>query len=335
MNLNNEPPREEPIQIKRNTLNKRYAKLLIEFELVNQQINETNDEVEVSRLQEKANNLYTKLEKIDLDLKQIDTKSMTPNIRYLSFEQDLPKIDFNEIMESIDQMIREFRRGARGDALLLIQESLAMGGDLCIRRIQERLKQETGDFKHIEIEFSPEGCLDKIGFLNKLADYFNISFAKNPEKFEQEFIKMIIGKICSSLQGGSILFLEVRKWDELTCQADIFKWFITEFWMPLVVCLENISQTYRRVKFIGAIIADTEFSSDSLDLPCFCPQENSVRMLLLPLKNWTVDEIQDWLECYPGLHNPRSIQLANRIYKASKKGFPAMVYTALMREFIR
>lgn len=333
MNLNNQPDRVEPIQVIRKNLNQRYHILVTEFEIVSQQIDETNDEVERSRLTRKSDNIYAELKAIDRELKQIDIKSSSPNIRYLSLEQDLPKIDFNEIMESIDQMIREFRKGAKGDALLLIQESFAMCGDLCIRRIQETLKQETGDFKHIEIEFSPEGYLDKIGFLNKLADYFNIDFTKAPEKFEQDFVKMIIEKICSSIQGGSILFLEVRKWDELPCQEDFFKWFITEFWTPLIVCLENITKTYRHVKFIAAIIADTEFSSDCLDLPCFSPQDNSFRMLSLPLKNWTFEEIQDWLECYPGLHNSRSSQLANRIYKASQKGLPQLVYTALMKEF--
>ncbi|ARV59044.1 hypothetical protein BZZ01_10710 [Nostocales cyanobacterium HT-58-2] len=332
MNLRNTPSRESPIEVKRNALNNRYTNLLYEYELVNKQINETNDEVERSRLQHKAENLYSQLEEVDQELKQIDIKSSNSNLRYLNLEQDILKIDFDEIMESVDGIIRKFRQGARGDVLLLVQESLAMSGDLCIKRIQERLKQETGDFKHIEIEFSPEGCLDKIGFLEKLAEYLNVSFAKQPEKFEQEFIQMILEKICCSLQGGSILFLEVRKWDELPCEEDVFSWFMTHFWMPLVTRLEIVTQTHRRVKFIGAIVADAEFSSNYLDLPCFCPDENSPRMLPLTLRNWTVDEIQDWLECYPGLQNPRSTQLAKRIYRASKNGIPAMVCTALTRE---
>lgn len=331
--MRNFQSRESPIEVRRRILTKRYTNLLNEYELANQQINETNDEVERSRLQHKAENLYSQIEALDQELKQIDLKSINSNLRYLSLEQDLPKIDFDESMELIDQMIRGFRRGARGDALLLVQENLAMAGDLCIKRIQERLGQETGDFKHIEVEFSSEGCLDRVGFLEKLAEYFNVSFTKDPEKFEQEFIKMILEKICGSLQGGSILFLEVRKWDELPCQEDIFNWFIANFWIPLTACLETVTQTHRRVKFIGAIVADTEFPESCLDLPCLCTDDNSPRMLLLPLRAWTVNEIQDWLESYPGLQSPRSTKLAQRIYRASMNGIPAMVYTALIQEF--
>ncbi|ACC83232.1 hypothetical protein [Nostoc punctiforme] len=334
MNVRSEILRESPIEVKRKTLNKRYTDLLNQYTLANQKIDETIEESERYRRQQEADRLYSDLEAVDRKLKQLDKQSINSNRRYLNLEQDIAKIDFEQVMEKIDEIIRGFRRGVRGDALIIVQENLAMAGDLCIKRIQERLGQETGDFKHIEIEFSPEGCLDKVGFLEKLAEYFNASFTKEPEQFEQDCIQLIIEKICGSLQGGSILFMEVRKWDELPCQEDIFQWFITSFWMPLIARLEIVSQTHRRVKFIGAIVADAEFSSSCIDFDYLCLGENPPKMLVLPLQFWTVDEIQEWLECYPGLDNPRSIQLAKRIHRASQKGIPSLVCTALRKEFI-
>jgi hypothetical protein len=57
MNLRNTPSRESPIEVKRKALTSRYTRLSHEYELVNQQNNETNDQVERSRLQQKAENL--------------------------------------------------------------------------------------------------------------------------------------------------------------------------------------------------------------------------------------------------------------------------------------
>lgn len=170
--------------------------------------------------------------------------------------------------------------------------------------------------------------LNEYGWLEQLGRYVGLETSSSPK----ELAKLVIEKLCQSVKSGSTLFLEIRKWDDLPCQEETLAWFMEYFWLPLVNCLNDRTK-YPRVKFIAAIVVDTELSPACFEKKCLC-EETSLRWLKLPLRNWTQEEIQEWLECYPGIGNPRSIKLSERFFKASKQGIPSMVCQALERELM-
>ena len=209
-----------------------------------------------------------------------------------------------------------------------------MAGELCLKEIKKLLNSETGDFKHIEFEFSHTERLDKIGLLDGLAKYLGITFTQDEELDEKEYINTIIQKICHSLQGGSIVFLELRKWHTLPSQEKELFWFVTDFWIPLVKQLDVISQTHRQVKFISVIVTDYKLSSEGLNSLDLCSKENNFKILKLALRKWKVDDIELWLESYQGLTSPISSQCAKSIHRSSE-GIPAIVCNALKQEFLK
>jgi len=211
-----------------------------------------------------------------------------------------------------------------------LQESLSMSGDLCLQRIRDEFKGGTGNFMPYDLEFYSGEALNEYGWLEKLGGYFGLTASSRPE----ELAKSVIDKVCQPLKSGSTVFLEIRKWDDLPCQEETLAWFIEHFWIPLVECL-NDRKRYPRVKFIAVIVVDAELSPACFEKKCLCEIETApFRWRQLPLRNWTQEEIQEWLECYPGIGNPRSINLSQRFFRASRQGIPIMVCQALEKDLL-
>jgi len=317
-----------PDELEIQGLERDYAKLTTKYQSVGIQIegelNEDNKDV----LQARKENTKQAMDAIWIRLEELRRRSRDRGCQYLTFKEDLPQIDFDEVMEEVRVLIRSFRQ-ERGDVLLLLQESLSMSGDLCLRRVREEFKRGTGDFKPYDLEFYSGDDLNEYGWLEQLGRYVGLEASSKPE----ELAKLVIEKLCQSVKSGSTIFLEIRKWDDLPCQEETLAWFMEYFWSPLVDCLDDRTK-YPRVKFIATIVVDDELSSACFKQKCLCEETAPFRWLKLPLRNWTQEEIQEWLECYPGIGNPRSIKLSERFYKASKQGIPSMVCQALEKELM-
>ena len=315
-----------PDELEEQELNKEYAKLVAKYELLGEQIGGELNEDNRETLNIKRETIKRKMNEVWSKLEERRRKTSNRGSQYLTFKENLPQIDFDEVMDEVDKLIKCFRQD-RGDVLLLLQESLSMSGDLCLQRIRDAFKCKTGDFRSYELEFYLGNDLNEYGWLDQLGRYVDLT-GSNPE----ELAKSVIEKLCQSVKSGSIILLEIRKWDDLPCQEETLAWFMEFFWIPLVSRLDNRTK-YPRVKFIAAIIVDTELSPACFEQNCLC-EEIPLRWLKVPLRNWTQAEIQEWLELYPGIGNPRSINLSQRFFKASKQGIPSMVCQALERELM-
>jgi inactive STAND len=318
-----------PDELEIKELEEQYSKLVLKHETIGIQIegelNDDNKDTLESRRQlikRQYTDIWNKLEKLK-------AKSTNHGRQYLTFKEDLPQIDFGDVMDEVNRLIRSFRH-ERGDALLLLQESLLMSGDLCLQRVRAEFKRGTGNFLHHELEFYSGHSLNEYGWLEQLGEYLGSLNHKTPE----ELAELVIEKICQSVRSGTTVFLEIRKWDDLPCQEETLSWFVRYFWMPLVERL-NDRVKYQRVKFIAAIVVDAELSPECFAPNCLCELEaTAFRWLKLPLRQWEQDEIQEWLETYPGIENPRSINLSQRFYRASRQGIPEMVCRALEKELL-
>jgi hypothetical protein len=317
-------------EVKKNVLEKRLAALSEEYIAVNGQLERNRNDSDFLRLEREAKVLFQRMEELHLELEELEATNSSSNQNYLNLQEKLSKIDFIEAMSIVESTMSQFGREG-GAALFLIQNSYSMAGKLCISEIRERLVSGTSDFKHYPVELTPEGKLDEVGILERIARYVNVESILDKERYAQA----IIGKICQSLQSGSVFFLELRKWDELSCQEQILPWFIDNFWTPLVCQLPTITTTYRKVKFIVILVSDTELSSDCLALPYYCKRGefDPLKIINLPLNAWTQKDIEDWLDSYSGLPAYRIDSMAKKIYRASLKGIPTLVYNALLEEF--
>lgn len=316
-----------PDEIEIQELEREYSKLISKYELIGLQIEGDLNEDNKDTLRTRRNLIKQRMDEIWGRLEELRRGSSNCGEQYLTFKEDLPKIDFDEIMDEVSNLIQSFRR-ERGDVLLLLQESFSMSGDLCLQRIREEFKSKTGDFKPYDLEFYSGDTLNEHGWLEQLGKYVGLETSSKPE----ELAKLIIEKLCQSVKSGSTILLEIRKWDDLPCQEETLAWFMEFFWIPLVSCLDD-SKKYPRVKFIAVIVVDTELSPACFEEKCLCEETLLFRWLKLPLRNWTEEEIKEWLECYPGIGNPRSINLSQRFFKVSK-GVPSMVCMALQKELM-
>jgi hypothetical protein len=321
---------QSPGLLEKKDLEKRYAKLQAQYESLSIQIEGELNADNLCTLETRQCAIKKELESTWDKLEVLEKSSDDAPRQYLNFKEDLPKIDFEEVMMEINGLIKSFKQ-ERGDALLLLQGRLPMAGDLCLQRIRDEFKAKTGDFKDYKLEFYAGGDLNEYGWLHTLSGYFGLVVEDSRPK---DLATLVIQKICQSVRAGSTIFLEIRKWDDLPCQEKTLAWFMQNFWIPLVQCLDDRT-TYQRVKFIAVLVVDEELSSD-----CFigsCLDEGPVvpfRWLKLPLCYWTQDEIQEWLESYPGVGNPHSLTLAKRFFKSSMGGMPRLVCDALEDELL-
>lgn len=204
---------------------------------------------------------------------------------------------------------------------------------MLISKIKDKFKRQTRNFRHIKIELSHGGNNSEYALLERFAGYLN--YQAESTLTNKKYIEKIITKICQSLQTGSIIFIEINKWDILESQEKLIPWFVDEFWIPLIQQCQITTQQkeLRRVKFIAVIDSESQLSSKCTNLPYYCCQNNfdSKKMLRLPLNFWTQLDIQEWLDCYSGLQKPASeIDLiAKQIYNKTMNGVPSMVCEAL------
>jgi len=282
------------------------------------------------KLQARAKQLLEQIGDLEEKIAKQDRESNIPLRQCSMFANDLPKIDFRDAMDEIVELLKSFRN-SRGDVLLLLQQHLAMAGDLCLRRIQDDLKQATGDFKFYKLGFHSGESLDENGLLNQLAGHLNLVQERDLELLADS----IINKICNSVRSGSIIYLEIHKWDDFPFQRTTLSWFIQKFWIPLVTRLDDRAK-YARVKFVAVIVVDSELSPDCFESPCLCEldKHNLFRWLKLTLRNWTQEEIQEWLETYSGIGNPSSNRQAKNIFSGSLQGIPSLVRQKLEQDLI-
>lgn len=179
--------------------------LIEEEEACNNQYRSTTDDAERIRLKRKLVNFKEKINEKNSQLGTQDSaKKAEPNRRSRALEQKLSKIDFKEQISVIKNILEEFVEC--GNAVFFVNDSLCMAGDLFCIELKKILQEETTDLKHYEIAFTVSGSLDEIGFLQGLAGYLGMSEIKAIEEYS-----IIIEKILSFIENGSIIFIELKK----------------------------------------------------------------------------------------------------------------------------
>lgn len=304
-------------EMKRKQLLRRWATLEHELALAESQLEASNNAVERSRLKSQIEGIYEELEQVQSQLDSLQADN-TPQRRYRGFKENLPKINFREAKRTIEHIIEELEGCA---TLLLLQNSLPMGGEWCLEVIRRVLDDATDDFKRYPIVFSDGGGLDAPSVLHRIGAHLGLHVNSSVEDYARE----IIQTLCGSVQSGSIVYIELKQCDYLT--EPVFTWLLDHFWQPLAAQVPMIVQTHRRVKFIVVFVADATLPLDCFNeaLCCSLDRFESGQALEVPLRPWTYKEIQVWLEQFSGRTGREVDKLATHIYKVSRAGEPHLV----------
>jgi Effector-associated domain 9/inactive STAND len=326
----------EAREIKRQALNKRLANLTEEYIVAMDQIDTQLSNIDKLRSERAANDIFEEMKKIEKQIQELEVNDGNSIRQQSKFDKSLTKIDFHESRSIIDNIIRCFNKD--GDsALLLLQNSLAMAGDLCLTILLDRLTEESITVKRIEIDLVERKCaLNEAELLKIIAEAYKLNeFIDGSEIYALS----IIQKIRSSLQNGSTVFFNFQKLDSLDKNDPgmshyILDWFMKYFWIPLIQELPDIGKEYRNVKFVSFVSMrlplPDKFSSFSY---CNKDEPDPKKILELPLCNWEEEDIKYWLDNHSPLKNNLKEPYTKQIYKASFNGIPDLVMKKLREDF--
>lgn len=322
-------------RIKLEALHKLLTKLSEDYGIAFEEMTRQQDAVKEKHFERQAKDIYSKMEKTESSIRQLELSIRNPKKLISDWEKDLPKIDFKNAIAAFCEVQEQFGAEA-GAALFLLQKSNVMGGEWCLRQISDLLKSKARDiFPPVRIRFSSYQTLDEVAFLSRLEKCFGILAA--PVDL-QERAQHLIEKISSLLCMGRIILVEISVSASISSDDVFLPWLLQDFWSPLVRKVAERGPETPRMRFIVIILADSVIPTELLGRICcsrgeFCPE----KILELPLEHWEELDICDWLIAFSGLSTlmtkQQIITMARNIYRVSNAGQPSSVYTQLMREF--
>ncbi|MEM6866801.1 MAG: hypothetical protein AAF528_00255 [Cyanobacteria bacterium P01_C01_bin.121] len=319
------------------------AQLMDELAAVESDIETAPNASTRRKLEKKAEKLLDKIDNVEANLAKFDADSPEANVRERSQEKTLQKLDFVQAKKTAG-LIRDKLSQDGGAVLFFLQKTRKQMGRFCIEEVLNVILGDqiidgkvVGAYRRYSVDLdSAISQLNEAEFLIRLASYFKIEESEDLAALSQQLRE----KICISIDEGTTIFLEIKSLDELVEQADFLKWFIQDFWQPLIDDVAAVSQKYKS-KFIVALIADSQILLEC-STEYFCKPEDidCYKFLELPLPDWSVDDIYDWLitfrTVYPKLRSKNNQDLkriATKIHRASE-GTPQNVCANLQEQFL-
>lgn len=299
-------------------------------------------EVDRLRLKNSAESLLNEIEELQDKLDELDSQSKTQSIREGKLEQSLQKIDFIKAKETAS-IIRSILNQNGGSVLFFLQKSKRQMGRYCIEEVINIIMADQfiggeilGAYRRYSVDLdSAISQYDEAEFLIRLASYFKLEVSDDLTALSIEIRKVIK----SSIDQGSTVFLEIKSLDDLLEKDTFLKWFVQDFWQPLINEISAISNQYKS-KLIVMLIADSQILSECpSDYFCDGDSFDCDRMLELPLPNWSIDDVSSWLlrfrtlsSAMPKTDVDRS-RLARKIHRDSD-GVPESICLSLREQFL-
>lgn len=318
---------------RRDFYSKQLAQKFQELNTVQSQLEGALGNLDELKLNQQAETILEKIEELEAKLKELDSKDINPNVRHLNLEKSFQKIDFSQA-KKIAKSINDKLASTSGAILIFLQRSTKQKGCYCINEFLDLIVSDRkvgdeiiGDFRTYPIDLgSPISEFNEVEFSKRLASYLSND--------AEESLDRIIKKLCLSLRGGSIVFIRIENWDSAIEKTRFLNWFIERFWQTVIDELEDVFREYSQIRFIVAVVAKSKAVPDCRSLDYFC-KKNSFdprKFIELPLPDWSVEDIKNWLINFRGLSNTESLRLAKQIHHESE-GTPDTICSILEREF--
>lgn len=319
-------------ELQKKTLEKEMASLQLDYALCAEEALTNLDPVSKSKLEVKKKQLRNRIDEIDRQLRNIERQSKNANRQILNFDEALPRIDFEKARESICQVLKKLDSGDGGAALMLLQQSEEMAGDLLMMALKDILSRDTISPLWYSVAFPPSvGGADADTFLKLLSGHFGVELAED----QRINVQAICKTICNSLRTNSTIVIHLTDWDAVAAenQHELMQWLLEEFWKPLVNQLSNVLDKWY-VRIIFVIVANTELTDECQKIGCFCTVDSfdSFSVLELPLEYWEERDINVWLRDHFQISKQQREIWARYIY-TQHKGDPCRTRQALQRYF--
>lgn len=315
-----------------------YSKMLAqkhqELNVIESQLEGTLSALDELKLNNQAEAVILKIEELEKKLSELDKDNSNPNVRYLNLEKSFQKINFSKAKEIAKSLNTKFGEDS-GAIILFLQKSTQHKGNYCISEILDLIISDrkvgddiAGDFRRYPVDLgSPISEFNQGELSKRLASHLS----DNSELLLRNSIKTL----CSSLRGGSIVFIQIENWDSIIEQKIFLDWFMEEFWKVLINEIDPIFREYSKIRFLVALIAKSPVFSKRSSYPDYFCKINTFdrrKIIELPLPRWTVEDIKKWLINFRGLSNAKSLQLAEQIYRESE-GKPDTICFILEQKF--
>ncbi|MTJ54152.1 hypothetical protein FJR38_16610 [Anabaena sp. UHCC 0253] len=303
-------------------------------------------DIDKVKLDRQAEDILKKIEDLEsqiLNISNIDKSTSNKNNIENQLEKALQKIDFNKAREIAESLKKQYEKEG-GAILLFLHKSKKQLGKYCIEEfIDVIISNQIGTCPRRTINFSSTTYQpNKAGFINAISAWLGITITSELEKDENEdediLLSKIYEKICSSLSLGDTIFFEIKSINRLEDKEEFITWFIEKFWKSLISNKKFLFQQ-RRNRLIFALIAESQFLINSSN---FCQEVtlNHDKMIEIPLHNWTIEDISNWLilhyklfPCFANIQNCDEIHKEAKNIHEESEGTPESVYTKLKEYF--
>lgn len=292
------------------------------------------------KLSRKAERILMEIQKLYDQLSELEQNNSQSDTRHLNLEKAFQKIDFTQARE-IAELLRKQYEKEGGAILLFLQKSKKQLGKYCIEEfIDVIMSNQIKTCQRRTINFDSTSYKpNKYGFISAISGYLGIEISSDLEHDENQLLSEIYDKICSCLSLGDTVFFEIRSINRLEDKEEFINWFVEIFWKSLIN-KNKISLIKKRNKLIFALIAESQFSINSSN---FCTEVslNHDKMIEIPLRDWTVEDISKWLilhyKLFPRFANIKDCddidKEAKNIHEESE-GTPESVCSKLREYFI-
>lgn len=273
--------------------------------------------IEIENYSKEIDGLYNKLDEIEAKIRQLQSVSSQStsnehstnprNQQELSFEESLCELDFDKPVATFNQIPVQFNKSKDTKIpLFFLEDSFDKKGELYLKRLKSNLTpayrnsfcEHSVQYDSGNVEAVIQGIGHKFGVERK-----DLNF--------EEYINLVITKICDSLQSNSVLFIEIiecnlrDETDIKTCVDMFLPSFTNKFWNPLQKEIENIAQAYYGIKVIVMMSSEynlnlkEKLSMNKID----CPKTEYYYfrrddLLNIILENWSSEDVRQWLKKY-------------------------------------
>lgn len=320
------------IQLQRKDLKEKMAALTVEYQVCADKALTTSDPSIQVKLEAQKKNFLSQIQATEDQLRDLEQQSNDINRQTLSFDEALPKIDFRRARQIIRQVIATLDLDDGGAALMLLQQSREMAGDLLLTALDDVLNSGTISPIRYPITFTPSaGGADATTFLKLLGGYLGIESTGD----QNADVITICQTLCGSLRKNSTVVIHLTNWDVVGSanQHELMRWLIDGFWKPLVNQLSEVLENWY-VRVIFVIVANRKLTPECQQIECFCTVDNfdGCSILELPLECWTERDIATWLRDHFQIPKHQRDDWAKHIH-ADSEGKPYLTRTALQEYF--
>jgi len=332
----------DPKTRKRQILEGKLERLWDDYQAAIDQTTAVLGAVESKKLQRQAESTYKQIEKLDAELRQLDTKpTETPAETaqtdigrwHRELESKLPEIDFKSLEATLLRIVREYTDEGCA-SLLLFQKSSQMGGEWCAARIRELLRRKTrqGQFSHYPLSFQATEQVESMALLRRLGPHLGLEPANHDL---QNFARQVTQTLCGKLRTGSVVLIECGRCDDMLRDPEVFRWLVEDFWGDMVRRLALLANDYAAIKLIFLLFVDGPLPENTIAEKHCCTLDDyqKNKLLEIPLKPWDWDDIHDWIASYSCLpmNKAQLKRMTDKIYNATE-GLPGLVVHELLKE---